>query len=128
MKEELAPDQRDLIACLRGFAIISIVFGHVGGYWALMPYSSYMHVTGSSFFFFLSGAVLYYCYLRSESLKSYYVKRLSMLLIPYYAVCILSIFVYFFVEKSFPLYDFENLMAWILIRPSNSRLLAIPGG
>jgi peptidoglycan/LPS O-acetylase OafA/YrhL len=112
-------DIQNYIACLRGFAILTIVFGHVGGYWAFQPYSSYLHATGSTFFYFLSGAVLYHSYCRSKSIYVYFVKRFSSLLVPYYLICLISILVYFVNNKSIPHFDIGNLVAWLLIEPKN---------
>ena len=112
-------DTQNYIACLRGFAILTILFGHVGGYWAYLPYSSYLHATGSTFFYFLSGAVLYHSYCRSRSVYVYMVKRFSSLLIPYYVICLVALVVYIANNSSLPAMDLGKLIDWILIQPRN---------
>jgi peptidoglycan/LPS O-acetylase OafA/YrhL len=116
--KKISQEDMDFISYARGVAILSIVFGHVGGYWYFQPYSSYLHVCGSSFFFFLSGSVLYHSYHRAQSTKSYYIKRLSSLLVPYYLICILSLIVYYSVNKSLPNADIHKILEWLFIHPS----------
>ena len=114
------------LAYLRSLAIFVIVFGHVGGFWAFRPYSEFLHVF-ISMFFFISGAVSYYSFRRLPHVRSYYAKRIVGLLVPYYLLCILSLLVYCIINHKFPCLDIGNVLRWIQIRPSNA-IMPFPVG
>lgn len=111
---------------LRGLSIFVIVFGHVGGFWILEPYSNFLGVF-IAIFFFISGAVSYYSFTRSRTIYEYYKKRLVGLLLPYYLLCILSLLVYLFVNHKLPVFSYHNLLAWLLIKPANE-IMPFPVG
>ena len=116
---QLSTFDQKYLAYLRGFAILTIVFGHVGGYWAIDPYSSYLHASGSTFFFFLSGPILCHNYFKAQSISHFYIKRYANLLIPYYLICLLSLFYYFTLFGRMPEIEISNVLRWITINPSN---------
>ena len=118
----ISQEDKDFISYLRGFAILSIVFGHVGGYWSMKPLSSYLHLSGSTFFFFLAGGVLYHSYQRTRSLRDYYSRRFSNLLVPYYLICIVALIFFSLSEQSLPAPDLMKAVSWILIRPSHEQM------
>lgn len=117
---------KEYILYLRSVAILVVVFGHVGGFWIFRPYSEFLHVV-IPIFFFLSGVVNHYSYKKTGSLTSYYFKRFSRLLIPYYLLCGLSLTVYISIYHTFPVFNFEKLSQWLLIRPGNN-IMVFPVG
>lgn len=102
---------------LRSFSILVIVFGHVGGFWFFRPYSEFLHVF-VAIFFFLSGAVNYYSFKRSKNIFVYYAKKMISLLVPYYLLCLLSLFVFIITYNRIPQFDLSHLIMWLQIRPS----------
>ncbi|GEM_PF-6867108 len=118
----LSKNDQNYLAYLRGFAIISIVFGHVGGYWFCKPYSAYLHVSGSTFFFFLSGPILFYNYLKINSLTIFYIRRYLNLLVPYYIICFMSLFYFCMIYGVLPEFNLSKLLRWILVDPSNAMM------
>ena len=123
---KLAATDSSFLAYLRGFSIFVIVFGHVGGFWFYRPYSEFLHVF-VSIFFYISGAVSYYSFNRVKSVKTYYIKRFTGLLVPYYLMCILSLLVFFIVNQKLPAFSVDSVLKWIEIRPSNA-LMSFPLG
>lgn len=118
----ISQEDKDFISYLRGFAILSIIFGHVGGYWILKPASSYLHLSGSTFFFFLAGGVLYHSYQRTESIQHYYSRRFSNLLVPYYLICVIAMIFFISSQQSLPAPDVMNAISWLLIRPAHEQM------
>lgn len=123
---QLPRDDSDFIAYLRGFAIIIVVFGHVGGFWVFRPYSEFLHVV-IPIFFFLSGSVLFFSYERQQSVTRYYIKRALNLLVPYYLLCLLSLFTYYIITGSSPDIKLKNILLWLQIRPDNE-IMVFPVG
>lgn len=117
--KELSINDSVFLARLRSVAILIIVFGHVGGFWAYRPYSEFLHIS-VPIFFFLSGAVSFFSYKKSKTIRNYYFKKIINLIVPYYLVCILSLIVYVFIYGNMPLFDFWKLEAWLLIRAPNN--------
>jgi peptidoglycan/LPS O-acetylase OafA/YrhL len=126
MREALIKADSEFLANLRAVAIFIIVFGHVGGFWFYRPYSEFLHVF-VPVFFFISGAVTYFSFLRSHSLMEFYSKRILGLLVPYYLVCLLSVVVYVVLHGSVPVFNFDKLLEWLEIRPSGS-IMVFPLG
>jgi len=117
MNRTLSSDDSRFLAYSRGMAILVIVFGHVGGFWFLPPYSEFLYVF-VPVFFFLSGAVSYFSYLRSKTTAEYLRKRLIGLLVPYYLLCILSLTVYVGVRATLPALSLGKVVSWLSIRPT----------
>lgn len=115
----LAREDSEFITILRAVAIMAIVFGHVGGFWVLKPYSEYLNAF-VPVFFFVSGALSYYSFKRSATLSRYYTKRIVQLLVPYYLLCLLSLGVYIGQHLVLPPVDYGNLERWLTITPPNS--------
>jgi len=114
--DTLSDSDRRFLAYLRGLAILVIVFGHVGGFWFYEPYTEFLHVF-VPVFFFLSGAVSYYSYRRSNSVVEYLKKRVLRLLVPYYLVCTLSVAAYVAENATLPGFTVGNLLMELTIRP-----------
>jgi peptidoglycan/LPS O-acetylase OafA/YrhL len=105
------------LAYLRGVSILMIVFMHVGLAWFWKPWSEFLNVF-VTIFFFVSGAVLFHSYQRYSSLQPYYIKRLLGLYIPYFLLCLLQLAVYLLQhEGQFPIFDSSKFLAWLEIRP-----------
>ncbi len=119
--EFLAPEDSIFLAYLRALAILGIVLGHVGGFWFFKPYSSYLFVI-VSFFFFLSGAVSFYSFKRARNIFVYYKKRIIKLIVPYYMLCILCLLVYISLNKELPYFNLFKFLAWLQIRPSDNMM------
>ncbi len=111
---------------LRGFSIFIIVFGHVGGFWIFPPYSSFL-LSFPAVFFFVSGAVSYFSFLRRASTKHYLAKRIISLFIPYYLLCLVSLAVFFYLNKRFPEFNMYYLFRWLTLIPGND-LMPFPIG
>lgn len=116
----------DFLVYLRGLSILIIIFGHVGGFWICNPYSKFLTVV-VPIFFFISGAVNFYSYKNTLSLKKYYLKRTISLLVPYYAICLLSLGVYLIEQGNIPNFNFSKLLLWIQILPTN-QIMPFPIG
>ncbi len=69
MQKTLNQTDSLFLAYVRGAAIITIVFLHLGG-WVFRPYSHFALVV-VPMFFFVSGATCYYSFLRSADVKNY---------------------------------------------------------
>ncbi len=118
-KNTISKDESDFLAYLRSLSIFVIVFGHVGGFWVFKPYSEFLHVF-VPIFFFISGAVSYVSFERNSSIRLYYKKRIIGLLIPFYLLCLLSLAVFFVKNGHMPNIDIQNIIKWLLVRPSNA--------
>lgn len=114
------------ISYLRGLSIFIIVFGHVGGFWFYRPYSEFLHVF-VPIFFFISGAVSFYSYNKVRNTKSYFIKRITGLIIPYYLTCVLALVVFLIINQELPVYNIDKILKWIMIKPSND-LMPFPLG
>ena len=114
-KDWLQPRDSEFLAVLRALSIVVIVFGHVGGFWIYPPWSEFLQVF-VPIFFFISGAVSYNGYLKSESATYYVVKRIIVLLVPYYCMCIIALLVYVVNHAGLPSFSLSSLMKWIAIR------------
>jgi peptidoglycan/LPS O-acetylase OafA/YrhL len=117
--KELLLNDSKFLASFRAISIFVIVFGHVGGFWVFRPYSEFLHVF-VPIFFFLSGAVSFFSYNRTHRITEYYEKRFLGLLVPYYLLCILSLFVFVVINKQLPTPDMSYFLKCIQIRPSNA--------
>lgn len=124
--QSLLEEDSQFIGYLRGFAILAIVFGHVGGFWVYPPYSEFLH-TFVPLFFFLSGSVLVHSYYNYTNIYEYYLKRITSLYIPYIMMCIIAIFVFFIINNKLPDFNFANLLLWIQIRPTE-KIMPFPLG
>lgn len=107
-------------------AIAVVVFGHVGGFWAFRPYTEFLHVV-VPVFFFLSGAVCYFSFLRSKSTVDYMAKRLLGLLVPYYLLCVLCLSVYAVMDGEPAAVTPRIVLDWLTIQPTTS-LMGFPIG
>ncbi len=124
---KLSIEDSAFLSHLRGIAIIVIVFGHIGGFWAFKPYSEFLHVF-VPVFFFLSGSVSLLSFNKSKSVFHYYNKRFVGLLTPYFLLCILSLFVYLFQQGRFASLDWHYLSLWLQIRPPGKAVTPFPVG
>jgi peptidoglycan/LPS O-acetylase OafA/YrhL len=115
-RSTLADNDSRFLAYLRGLAIIGIVLSHLGG-WLFPPYTNFILVV-VPLFFFISGTVSYYSFLRSSTTSQYLQKRLTSLLVPYYLACLLCLFVYMLTHSSLPEITLGTLGAWLAIRPT----------
>lgn len=103
---------------LRGFCILIIVFGHVGGFWFYRPYSEFLHAS-VPVFYFISGSVLFFSFERAQSLSGFYFKRIINLLVPYYLLCVLSLCVYVITNHALPAYNLNKMISWLIIGAPN---------
>jgi peptidoglycan/LPS O-acetylase OafA/YrhL len=116
----LKKDDSEYLAVLRALSIFIIVVGHLGAFWIWRPWSEFLHVF-VPIFFFISGAVSYNSFLKTEKKTSNYLQhRLVALLVPYYCMCIFSLLVFFFIFNALPPFDMGNLFRWITVIPSNA--------
>lgn len=104
------------LANLRSISILMIVLGHVGLGWIFKPWSEFIAVF-VTIFFFISGAVSYHSYLRTNTVWVYYIKRIGGLYIPYLLLCFLCLLVYLFQQGTLPDFNFDKFLAWLEIRP-----------
>ena len=126
MTDWLTQEDSQFLKILRAVAIFVIVFGHVGGGWIYPPWSQFLNVS-VPIFFFISGAVSYNSYLKKNSVAHYLCKRIIGLIVPYYCICIFSIFIFLFQHAEFPNFDIHHLIQWITVGPSN-RIMPFPLG
>jgi peptidoglycan/LPS O-acetylase OafA/YrhL len=75
---------------LRGASILRVVFAHLGLISLFPPYTSYFGAF-LSVLFFCSGYVTSFLYAKRKSLSSYYVRRLSSIVLPFYFVYSISV-------------------------------------
>lgn len=116
----------DFLLVLRALSIFIIVAGHLGAFWIWRPWSEFLHVF-VPIFFFISGAVSYNAYLKSNSVVFYLKKRIIGILIPYYCICILALIVFVLIHGKLPSFSLDNLLRWLTITPSNA-LMPFPLG
>jgi peptidoglycan/LPS O-acetylase OafA/YrhL len=112
---EISSSDQHYINIMRGISILRVVLVHLGLSWFYPPYSQYVGIF-LPVLFFVSGAVSYYSFLRSKTVIVYLVKRLTLILVPFYvfAVFVLLITAIFYREL---LPDFNGILRWILIWP-----------
>lgn len=111
---------------LRSLSILTIVFGHVGGFWIYPPWSEFLHVF-VPIFFFISGIVSYNGFLKSQSIGQYLAKRSIGLLVPYYLLCFISLSLFILQNSRLPEFDIGNFLKWILLTPTND-IMPFPVG
>lgn len=119
MVDWLKQEDSQFLKILRAISIFVIVFGHVGGFWIYRPWSEFLHVF-VSIFFFISGAVSYNGYIKRKNIAQYVYKRIVGLLVPYYCICIFAFFIFLLQHSSFPDLYIYNLIKWITITPSHA--------
>ncbi len=117
MNSNLDKNDSEYLDYLRGIAIFGIVLGHLCG-WLYKPYSEYLFAPLVPIFFFISGAVSFYSFIKSDSSATYYKKRLISLLVPYYLICLFSLAVYIALNKKVPVYSLAKLLSWLQITPT----------
>ena len=91
LRPEIVPLLRDdnnldIVRYYLSFAVLFAHFAELTGSVNYFPTSSYTAVGG---FFMLSGFLVFYSYLRSKSLKQYFVRRARRILPPYIAIVLL---------------------------------------
>jgi len=119
MSTKISSEDSTFLHYLRGGSILVVVFGHVGGFWAYPPYSSFL-LAVVPILFFTSGATSYYSLIRSRSALDYFKKRFIGLLTPYYSFCLFVLLVYICIHKSFPNWNLSNLSLWLIMAPTES--------
>ena len=86
----------DIVRYYLSFAVLFAHFAELTGTTNFFPTSSYTAVGG---FFMLSGFLVFYSYLRSKSLKQYFLRRARRILPPYMAIVLLCAVVGAFVTN-----------------------------
>ena len=91
LRPEIVPLLRDdnnldIVRYYLSFAVLFAHFAELTGTTNYFPTSSYTAVGG---FFMLSGFLVFYSYLRSTSLKQYFIRRARRILPPYIAIVLL---------------------------------------
>lgn len=115
----LSKDDSYFLNKLRGASILRVVLGHLGLFWILPPYSGFFHSL-LPVLFFVSGAVTFYSYKRSQGDVGFIIKRLISLLIPYYVVCFFC-FIFIVLQKGeLPPFDINILLNWVMINPPST--------
>ena len=99
MIENIDAQDREYLNILRGASIFRVVLAHLGLSWIYPPYSSYIGVF-LPLLFFVSGAVSLFSYKRAGSLKSYYLKRLISISVPYFFIVFLSFLILFLYDPA----------------------------
>ncbi len=115
-----------LLKYYRSLSIFVIVFGHTGGFWFYEPYSSFL-LTVNAVFFFISGSVSIFSSTKWKTYKMFVLDRYISLLIPYYLLCLISLLVYIVNNHSIPDFNFDYLLKWLTMRPSN-QIMPFPIG
>lgn len=124
--EWLQRQDSEFLAVLRSLSILTIVFGHVGGYWFFPPWSELLHVF-VPVFFFISGAVSYNGFVNRVNTSQYLLKRIVRLLVPYYCMCAIALAVFALQHGKLPEFDFGKLIQWLMVIPSNA-IMPFPMG
>ena len=114
-QNNLTAEDAHYINIMRGLSILRVVLVHLGLSWFYPPYSQYIGIF-LPVLFFVSGAVSYYSFLRSRSIIEYLIKRLVLVIVPFYvfAVLVLLITAVFYSDK-FP--DVQGLLYWLFVWP-----------
>ena len=102
---------------LRGFSILTIILMHCGLSYCYEPYSQFLQVV-IPIFFFASGAVSVLSFKKSNSLLSYYKKRLLGIFMPYYFFLVLVFLLYVYIYKSLPDLTLWNIYCYLTILPN----------
>jgi hypothetical protein len=63
-----------------------------------------------------------FSYQKKDKYFNYLKKRYVSLLVPYYLLCLLSLFVYYVNNSSLPSFDFNSLFKWLTMRQSNTMM------
>ena len=114
-KVNLTTEDAHYVNIMRGLSILRVVLVHLGLSWFYPPYSQYVGIF-LPVLFFVSGAVSYYSFLRSRSIGEYLIKRLVLVIVPFYvfAALVLLITAVFYSDK-FP--DAQGLLNWLFVWP-----------
>lgn len=114
MNHYMSSSDREFVDILRGASILRVVLAHLGLLWFYPPYSQYIGVF-LCLLFFISGAVSYGSFLRSSSPSFYLIRRLLLIVIPFYVFsCIVLVTQVAF----FPDMGVGNLVRWLLVWPA----------
>ena len=114
----LTHDDSSFLKHLRAISIFIVIFGHVGGFWFFSPYSQYLLVF-NSVFFFVGGAVAPTVFSKCKSTKQYLVQRVVTLFVPYLLLCIIAMFVFFYQNHRLPVFSVASLTGWLTICPTH---------
>lgn len=114
-KVNLTSEDAHYVNIMRGLSILRVVLVHLGLSWFYPPYSQYVGIF-LPVLFFVSGAVSYYSFLRSRSIGEYLIKRLVLVIVPFYvfSALVLLITAVFYSDK-FP--DAQGLLNWLFVWP-----------
>jgi peptidoglycan/LPS O-acetylase OafA/YrhL len=115
----LRKDDSDFLLVLRALSIFIIVVGHLGAFWIWKPWSEFLNVF-VQIFFFISGAMSYNSFIKSETAGKYLRRRIVALLTPYYCICVFSLIVFIFMTKALPSFSIVNLLRWVTVNPDNA--------
>jgi len=112
---ELTDEKKHYIDIMRGISILRVMLVHLGLSWFYPPYSQYIGIF-LPVLFFVSGAVSYYSFKRARNSMEYLVKRVILIIMPFY---VFSIFVYFLTLALYPekLPAASDLISWLVVWP-----------
>lgn len=121
-KKELALTEDDIyyIDIMRGLSILRVMLVHLGLSWFYPPYSQYIGIF-LPVLFFVSGAVSYYSFLRAGTTIEYLLKRIILIIVPFY---VFAVFVFFITAITYPerLPELSRLPSWLVVWPDFGRI------
>jgi peptidoglycan/LPS O-acetylase OafA/YrhL len=111
----ITPENQHYINIMRGISILRVVLVHLGLSWFYPPYSQYIGIF-LPVLFFVSGAVSYYSFIKSSSLTEFLIKRLVLILTPFYIFAAIVIFLDASIyDGGFP--EMDQLLRWLFVWP-----------
>lgn len=116
----ISKDNQHYIDVLRGLSIIRVLLAHLGLSWFFPPYSQYISVL-FPLLFFVSGAVSFYSYCRSEGVREYAIKRFVLILVPFYFFG-LTIGLIDFLFVGGTVGNGADLLRWVLTWPNRGKV------
>lgn len=119
VRKEIDEKDSEYINILRGFCILIIMLLHLGLSWFYSPYS-YFTISFVSLFFFISGGVSFFSFLKSDSSIKYFIKRFLSLSIPFYLIGIISVFIMLFFYKNIQSVTTLDVINWITFYTNKS--------
>jgi peptidoglycan/LPS O-acetylase OafA/YrhL len=112
INKDIGAENRRYIDLLRGASILRVMMVHLGLSWFYLPYSSYVGLL-LPLLFFVSGTVSYFSFLRTKRMKTFVLKRLMSIMIPYYLLFIIIACASLLQDG----WSLGNITYWILMQP-----------
>lgn len=113
---QLSREDSQYIYRLKGIAILTVVFGHLGLGWIFPPYCSYINLV-VPLFFFCSGYLLPFMISKKGNTLSFWSKRIWNLIIPFYTIYFTALIISALLNEDFSQLNAPHFVRILILAP-----------